>query len=51
MKHCGTQMLETNRLILRRYVSDDAAAMFKNWAPDSEVTKYLMWRRHTPVNQ
>lgn len=30
MKHCGTQRLETNRLILRRYVNEDAAAMYKN---------------------
>ena len=47
MKHCGTQMLETDRLILRRYVSEDAAAMYKNWASDSEVTKYLMWQTHS----
>ena len=47
MKHCGTQKLETDRLILRRYVSEDAAAMYKNWASDSEVTKYLMWQTHS----
>ena len=47
MKHCGTQRLETDRLILRRYVSGDAAAMYKNWASDSEVTKYLMWQAHS----
>lgn len=46
MKHCGTQRLETDRLILRRYVNEDAAAMYKNWASDSEVTKYLMWPPH-----
>ena len=47
MKHCGTQRLETDRLILRRYVSEDAIAMYKNWASDSEVTKYLMWQTHS----
>ena len=41
MKHCGTQRLETDRLILRRYVNEDAAAMYKNWASDKEVTKFL----------
>lgn len=46
MKHCGTQRLETGKLILRRYVKEDAAAMYKNWASDSEVTKYLMWPPH-----
>ena len=47
MKHCGTQRLETDRLILRRYVTEDAAAMYKNWASDSEVTKFLMWPPHS----
>ena len=47
MKHCGTQRLETDRLILRRYVSEDALAMYKNWASDSDVTKFLMWKTHS----
>ena len=46
MNHCGTQKLETDRLILRRYVIEDAAAMYNNWASDKEVTKYLMWQPH-----
>lgn len=46
MKHCGTQRLETGRLILRRYVNEDAAAMYKNWASDKEVTKFLTWPTH-----
>lgn len=47
MKHCGTQRLETDRLILRRYVDADAAAMYRNWASDPEVTKYLTWPTHS----
>ena len=47
VNHCGTQRLETDRLILRRYEIDDAAAMYKNWASDSEVTKFLMWKTHS----
>ena len=39
MSHCGTKKLETNRLVLRRYVNEDALAMYKNWASDEEVTK------------
>lgn len=46
MKHCGTQKLETDRLILRRYISEDAISMYKNWACDEDVTKYLMWQPH-----
>ena len=45
MKHSGTQRLETDRLVLRRYTRADAAAMYKNWASDDGVTKYLMWPR------
>lgn len=47
MKHCGTQRIETDSLILRKYVNEDAAAMYKNWASDKEVTKYLMWPAHS----
>ncbi len=46
MKHTGTQKLETERLILRRFKIEDADAMYKNWASDSEVTKFLMWPPH-----
>ena len=46
MTHCGTQKLETDRLILRRYVSEDAPAKYKNWTADPEVTKFLMWKPH-----
>jgi ribosomal-protein-alanine N-acetyltransferase len=46
MTHKGTVRLETERLILRRFVPEDAEAMFRNWANDSDVTKYLMWPTH-----
>lgn len=50
MRHCGTQRIETDRLILRRYRIEDADAMYKNWASDSEVTKFLMWPPHPSVD-
>ncbi len=46
MNHCGTQRLKTGRLILRRYINADAAAMYKNWASDQEVTRFLTWPTH-----
>lgn len=46
MQHCGTQTIETERLILRRFRTEDADAMYNNWASDPEVTKYLMWPAH-----
>lgn len=50
MKHCGTKRLETERLILRKFVIEDAKAMFENWASDLEVTKYLTWPAHDSVD-
>lgn len=43
MKHIGTAILETQRLILRRFSVYDAEDMYKNWASDPEVTKHLTW--------
>ena len=50
MNHKGTVTLETERLILRRFYIEDADAMFKNWANDTEVTKYLTWPAHSDVS-
>lgn len=47
MKHCGTKKIETDRFVLRRYMNEDAAAMYKNWASDKEVTKFLTWPTHS----
>ena len=46
MKHLGTVTLETERLILRRYVPDDAEDAFKNWTNSETVTKYMTWPPH-----
>ena len=47
LTHKGTQTIETPRLILRRARQEDAEPMFRNWASDSEVTKYLTWPTHS----
>jgi ribosomal-protein-alanine N-acetyltransferase len=49
MKHQGTKKIETQRLILRPFTPEDAEAMFRNWASDPEVTKYLTWPAHSNV--
>lgn len=41
--------LETQRLILRPFRTDDAEAMFWGWAGDPEVTKYLSWNTHENI--
>ncbi|ABK62230.1 MULTISPECIES: GNAT family N-acetyltransferase [Clostridium] len=45
----GTIILETERLILRKFEEDDAMDMYENWASDTEVTKYLTWETHRNV--
>ena len=47
--HKGTQTIETPRLILRKAVREDAEPMFRNWASDPEVTKFLTWPAHGSV--
>lgn len=49
MNHLGTKTMETDRLILRPFTLEDAPAMYRNWASDSEVTKYMTWPTHAHV--
>ena len=49
LTHKGTQTIETSRLILRKAVWDDAELMFRNWASDPAVTKYLTWPPHESI--
>ena len=50
MEHKGTKTIETERLILRAFRAEDAEAMFRNWASDPEVTKFLTWPAHGDVS-
>ena len=50
MDHKGTVTLETERLQLRCFTEEDAESMYRNWASDPEVTKYLTWPPHADVN-
>ena len=49
MKAIGTQILQTERLILRRFVESDAEAMFQNWASSAENLIYVSWDPHPDV--
>lgn len=49
LTHKGTNTIKTERLILRRFEIQDAENMYKNWATDSEVTKFLAWKPHENV--
>ena len=49
MRHLGTNVVETPRLVLRPFVREDAQAMFDNWASDPAVTKFLSWPTYRSV--
>ncbi|MDY3051773.1 MAG: GNAT family N-acetyltransferase [Ndongobacter sp.] len=47
MKHAGTEKIKTDRLLLRKFKKRDAPAMYRNWASDEMVTRFLMWPPHS----
>ena len=49
MEHIGTQTIETERLILRKFRLEDAEDMFKNYTSSEKVTEYLTWKPHENV--
>lgn len=46
MQHKGTALIETDRLILRKFRLDDSEAAFQNWTSDNKVTEFLRWPTH-----
>ena len=49
MKHTGTQVLTTERLILRRYEMTDADFVFTNWASDPVAARFWSWEPHRDI--
>lgn len=47
----GTQKIETQRLILRRFKLSDAKAMFNNYTSDTKVTEFLNWQPHKSAKE
>lgn len=51
LNHKGTITLETEHLILRKFVIEDAEEMFANWTNDPEVAKYMRWNANIDINE
>ncbi len=49
MNHLGTVQLETERLLLRRFIENDIEAAFNNWTSDEKVTEFLRWPTHRSI--
>ena len=50
MNTAGTKTIETERLILRRFVIEDTEDMYKNWASDPKVNTFMTWPMHTDIS-
>ncbi|MCL2034559.1 MAG: GNAT family N-acetyltransferase [Oscillospiraceae bacterium] len=46
-----TPTIETDRILLRPLKISDAEAVFKKWANDPGVTKYMRWNTHQTINE
>lgn len=49
MKNVGTQIIETERLILRKLELEDYQQLFNNWCSDKNVSKYVTWDAHENI--
>lgn len=49
IEHRGTVVLETERLILRKFKMSDTEKVYKNWGSDSKVTEFLRWKTYESV--
>ncbi|SET42658.1 ribosomal-protein-alanine N-acetyltransferase [Natronincola peptidivorans] len=45
-----TPILETERLILRPLILDDAEDVYRKWSSDPKAVKYMQWDLHTSIN-
>lgn len=51
MTHKGTQTIKTPRLVLRKYSLSDASDIYKNYATDERVTKFLSWLPYNNISE
>ena len=49
MKHLGTRMLGSERIVLRRIEVEDYKQMYENWACKEECSKYFPWSAVTDI--
>jgi ribosomal-protein-alanine N-acetyltransferase len=50
MHHIGTETIITERLILRRFTLDDAEPLYRNWATDPDVVKFMRMKPHASLD-
>ena len=51
VEHKGTQKINTDRLLLRKFNENDSREIFENWISDSEVSKYMVWNNQKNIQE
>lgn len=51
MIHKGTQRLETERLILRKFRIEDVEKVYNSWVTDPNTNRFLNWNLHVDINE
>lgn len=49
--HKGSVTIRGDRIVLQPFKITDAFFMFKNWANDSDVTRYMTWFPHKSIQE
>lgn len=49
MEHKGTIQIETERLLLRQFTTNDIQPSFDNWTSDGKMTEFLRWQTHQAI--
>ena len=49
MEHIGTRVIETERLILRRFELSDAQQAYDNYCGREKVTEFVSWSYHKSI--
>lgn len=50
LNHKGTENIETNRFLLRKFQINDAYDIYKNWTSDVESARYNAWNIHENID-
>lgn len=50
IKNQGTKYINTKRCKLRKFKIEDAQSFYNNVGSDEEVTKYVVWNKHSDIN-
>jgi len=51
MEHKGSIIIQGNRIVLQPFKVSDAFFMFRNWANDPDVTRYMTWFPHKDIQE